>query len=254
MRILIIEDDNATLTLLKDSLEHRGFAVDLAKDGELGLKIARLRRPDLLIVNVLLRKKDGLAVVRHLRHRRITTPLILLTAHDRVRDCVKAFEIGADDYLVKPFAFAELLARVRSLLRRHNAYGRSTLWIEDLEINTEWQTAVRSGITLRLTRKEFLLLSLLARSRGKVVSHAEIASHIWGSRSIPQSTVAGLMRHLRAKVDYSFYTKLIHTVRGAGYTLTGKQPSSILLENNRLVCSTSILREKNNLALTVANS
>ena len=254
MRILIIEDDASTSTFLKDSLQEHGFAVDIARDGEIGLETARVRRPDLLIVNVLLPKKDGLAVLRQLRHKRITTPLILLTARDNVRDCVKGFEIGADDYLVKPFAFAELLARVRSLLRRHNAYGLGTLWIGDLEINREWQTAVRSGITLKLTRKEFLLLSLLAHSRGKVVSQSQIASHIWGSSFVPQSTVAGLVRHLRAKVDYPFYTKLIYTVRGAGYILTLKQSSSIIFESTRRVCSPAIGNEKTNLVLNLANS
>jgi DNA-binding response OmpR family regulator len=211
-------------------LEQQGFAVDIAQDGALGLEIARVRRPDLLIVNVLLPKTDGMAVLSQLRHRGITTPLILLTARDSVRECVRSFEIGADDYLVKPVAFAVVLARVRSLLRRHNAYGRSTLWIEDLEINTEWRTAVRSGINLRLTRKEFLLLSLLAQSRGETVSHHEIARHVWDCSMIPQSTVAGLVRHLRPKVDYPFYTKLIHTVRGGGYMLAVKAPSAIVLE------------------------
>src|ERR1041384_1197401 len=142
MRILIIEDDNPTSTFLKDGLEQHGFVVDVAPDGEAGLELAGVRRPDLMIANVLLPRKDGLTILRQLRDRRITTPVILLTGRDSVRECVKGFEVGADDYLVKPFAFAELLARVRSLLRRHNAYGRSTLWIEDLEINIEWQTAV----------------------------------------------------------------------------------------------------------------
>lgn len=233
MRILLIEDDDATLTFLKDNLEQHGFAVDVAQDGALGLEIARVRRPDLLIVNVLLPKTDGMAVLRQLRHRGITTPLILLTARESVRECVKSFEIGADDYLVKPVAFAVVLARARSLLRRHNAYGRSTLWIEDLEINTEWRTAVRSGINLRLTRKEFLLLCLLAHSRGEAVSHREISQHVWGSSMIPQSTVAGLVRHLRAKVDHPFYPKLIHTVRGGGYMLAAKEPSTIVLEGKQ---------------------
>jgi two-component system copper resistance phosphate regulon response regulator CusR len=254
MRILIIEDDDATSTPLKKSFETQGFAVDVAQDGELGLEMARLRRPDLLIADVLLPKKDGLAVLSQLRHRRITTPLILLTERDSVRDCVKGFELGADDYMVKPFAFAELLARARSLLRRHNAYGLGTLWIGDLEINKEWQTAVRSGITLKLTRKEFLLLSLLAHSRGKVVSPSQIASHIWGSGFVPQSTVAGLVRHLRAKVDYPFHTKLIYTVRGAGYMLTLKQSSSIIFESTRRVCSPAMGNEKTNLVLDLANS
>jgi two-component system, OmpR family, copper resistance phosphate regulon response regulator CusR len=254
MRILIIDHDKATSTVLQDNLEQHGFTVDLARDGEAGLQVARARRPDLLIVNVLLPKKDGLAILSQLRGRRITTPLILVTERDSVRDCVTGFEIGADDYLVKPFAFPELLARVRSLLRRHNAYGLSTLWIGDLEINAEWKTAVRSGINLRLTRKQFLLLSFLAHSRGKVVSTSQIASHIWGNGFVPQSTLAGLVRQLRAKVDGPFQAKLICTVRGGGYMLTPNQPSCMISENVPAVRSHPVRGEENNLALNVANA
>src|SRR5438876_7626771 len=223
VRVLVIEDEKKTAAFLAKGLREAGFDVDLAYDGETGLKRARASKFDLLIVDVMLPNKDGWEVVEELRRGGIRTPILFLTARDSVRDRVKGLELGADDYLVKPFAFSEFLARVRSLVRRAPARDEEHLRIDDLELDVRRHRAIRSGVSLNLTPKEFLLLAHLVRSAGEVVSRAEIAEHVWDIGFTTNTNVVDVVvRRLRAKVDDPFKTKLLHTIRGVGYVLKAR--------------------------------
>lgn len=220
MRILLIEDEKKTVAFLAKGLREAGFTVDLARDGDRGLELAHAKQHDLLIVDVMLPKRDGWEIVEQLRREGFSKPILFLTARDSVKDRVKGLELGADDYLIKPFAFSELLARVRSILRRSPARQKEELRIEDLEIDTRRHKAVRGGVALNLTAKEFLLLTHLVRCAGEVVSRTEIVEHVWDINFVTDTNVVDVMvRRLRAKVDDPYKKKLIHTIRGAGYVL-----------------------------------
>src|SRR6266403_1036863 len=220
MRVLLIEDKKKTAGFLAKGLREDGLSVEIAPDGESGLELARTKKFDLLIVDVMLPNKDGWAVVAELRKSGMRTPILFLTARDSVRDRVKGLELGADDYLVKPFAFSELLARVRSVLRRVPERQAEHLRIDDLEIDMRRHKAVRSGVPLNLTPKEFLLLVHLVRSAGEVVSRTEIAEQVWDIGFKTDTNVVDVVvRRLRAKVDDPFKPKLIDTIRGVGYVL-----------------------------------
>jgi len=222
MKILVIEDEAKTSAYLKKGLDENGFVTDAAADGETGAHMARQGRYDLVILDVMLPGQDGWSVLRELRQRRNEVPVLFLTARDGVPDRVRGLELGADDYLVKPFAFSELLARMRTILRRGGGGPRqaTALRVADLEIDAERHKATRRGRPLDLTPKEFLLLSLLARRAGDVLSRTLIAEQVWDINFDTGTNVVDVhVRRLRSKVDDPFEAKLIHTVRGIGYVL-----------------------------------
>src|SRR5438105_13244174 len=215
MRILVIEDEKKTAAFLAKGLREAGFAVDVAPDGETGLEQARAKKFDLLIVDIMLPYKDGWEVVAELRREGVRTPILFLTARDSVRDRVKGLELGADDYLVKPFAFSELLARVRSVLRRAPERQTEHLRIADLDMDMRHHKATRSGVALNLTPKEFLLLAHLVRSAGEMVSRAEFAKHVWDNGFKSESNEVDVaVRRLRGKVGGPVTAKRIYTIRG----------------------------------------
>jgi two-component system, OmpR family, copper resistance phosphate regulon response regulator CusR len=220
MRILVIEDETKTAKFLKKGLGEAGFVVDVAADGLEGLYLAQEVEFDLVILDVMLPSLDGWQVLTRLRQAGRRAQVLFLTARDAVHERVHGFELGADDYLVKPFAFSELLARVRSLFRRGPPRAQETIRINDLEIDLLRQRATRAGQRLDLTSKEFLLLSLLARRAGEVLSRTLIAEAVWDMNFDSDTNVVDVhVRRLRSKLDDPFSPKLIHTVRGAGYVL-----------------------------------
>ena len=224
MRILIIEDEPKIRQYLKRGLAEHAFTMVEAEDGETGLHLACSEEFDVIILDVMLPLRDGWSVVRELRQRGKTTPVLFLTARDSVRDRVKGLEHGGDDYLVKPFAFSELLARVRSLLRRPALRQAEKLCVDNLEVDLLRHKASRDGKVLDLTAKEFSLLTLLAHRTGEVISRTLIAEQVWDVNFDGDTNVIDVaVGRLRRKVDDNFAIKLIHTMRGVGYVLEKRQ-------------------------------
>lgn len=222
MRILIIEDEKKAAAYLQKGFTENGFSADTAQNGEDGLHLARTEAYDLVILDIMLPGRDGWSVLEELRRGGSEVPVIYLSARDAVQDRVRGLELGADDYLVKPFAFSELLARARNILRRGPARQPERLRVDDLEMDLVGHKAWRGGTPLDLTTKEFLLLSLLLRRKGEVLSRSLIADQVWGINFDSDTNIVDVaIRRLRRKVDDPFERKLISTVRGAGYVLDG---------------------------------
>jgi len=218
MRILIIEDEEKTAAFLSKGLKENGFSVDTASNGIDGLSAMEQNNYDLAILDIMLPLLDGWSVLSVLRNKDSQTRVLLLTARDSVEDRVKGLELGADDYLVKPFAFSELLARIRTLLRRGTATEIQKIQCADLEIDAIKHRVTRNDVRIDLTPKEFQLLLLMARRPGEVFSRTVIAEQVWDMNFDSDTNVVDVaIRRLRNKVDDPFENKLIHTIRGVGY-------------------------------------
>jgi two-component system OmpR family response regulator len=218
---LLIEDDDTIADFVARGLREAGFAVDRAADGAEGLEAALAQTYDVAVVDVMLPRRDGLSVIEELRRKGVITPVLILSAKRSVDDRVRGLQAGGDDYLTKPFAFAELLARVQALVRRASRTPEpTTLTVEDLVLDLLSRRVTRAGTIVDLRPREFALLEYLMRNTGKVVSKTMILSHVWEYNFDPQTNIVDvLVSRLRDKVDRAFDRKLIHTVRGVGYVL-----------------------------------
>ena len=227
MRILVIEDEQKVARALKEGLTHEGYQVDLAFSGEEGFYLLSTAQYDLLLLDLMLPGRDGLEILKSVRKQGMTFPVLVLTARDTVEDRVKGLDSGADDYLVKPFAFAELLARIRVLLRRGRSEQNLRLLLADLEMDLVTRKVKRGGSEIPLTAREFDLLELLLRHQGQIVSREMIAKEVWQEvdRATPIDNLIDVhIARLRRKIDDPFARKLIHTIRGVGFVLSEEAP------------------------------
>lgn len=224
MRILLVEDDDKIASFIVKGFKAEGFAIDHAADGEMGLHLAMTEPYDAAIIDLMLPKLDGLSLIDQMRREKIETPVIILSARGSVDDRVKGLQTGGDDYLTKPFAFSELLARVQALIRRSSNVSEPTkLTVADVTINLITREVVRAGKTIGLQPLEFSLLEYLMRNAGRVVSKTMIMEHVWDYYFDPQTNVVeSRIYKLREKIDKGFSKKLIHTVRGVGYVIKEK--------------------------------
>lgn len=220
MRILVIEDEKKVAGFIKKGMEEETYAVDVAVDGEEGLAMAEVNQYDLIILDLMLPKIDGLEVLTRCREKKINTPILLLTAKDSVEDKVTGLNKGADDYLTKPFAFSELLARSRSLLRRGQGEAKTVLKLADLSLDMVSHKVNRNGAEVELTGKEYSLLEYFMRNQSKVLTRTMIAEHVWDYNFDTFTNVIDVyINHLRKKIDKDHPKKLLHTLRGVGYVL-----------------------------------
>jgi two-component system copper resistance phosphate regulon response regulator CusR len=225
MRVLIIEDDRKISAALTKGLRGEGFAVDAAADGMIGEELAQTNDYDVIILDLMLPKQDGWETCKNLRQMKNLTPILMLTALDDVDDRIRGLNEGADDYLVKPFHFGELVARLRSLIRRHTEVRSTTVEKYGLVLDLNTHKARRENQEISLTAKEFALLELFMLHAGKILSRQTISEHLWDMNFDPKSNVIeSFVKYLRQKVDRGFAKQLIHTVRGAGYIFSDKEP------------------------------
>ena len=220
MRLLVVEDEKKVANFVRKGLEEEGYAVDVAADGESGLELALDQVHDLIILDIHLPRMNGLGVLQELRRKKVTTPVLLLTVRATIEDKVLGLDAGADDYLTKPFAFQELVARVRALLRRRAEAEPPVLQIADLVLDPARRTVFRGGEKIELTAKEYTLLDYLMRNPGRVLTRTLIAEHVWDYDFDTSTNVIDVyVNYLRKKIDAGREMKLIHTVRGVGYML-----------------------------------
>jgi heavy metal response regulator len=220
VRILVVEDERKVASFIKKGLEEEGYAVDVAVDGEEGLVMALTRVHDLIILDIRLPRRDGLRVLQALRHDGVTAPVLLLTVRATIEDKVLGLDAGADDYLTKPFAFQELVARVRALLRRRAEGEPTVLHIGDLTLDPARRTVTRGDEKIDLTPREFALLDYFMRNPGRVLTRTMIAEHVWDySFDTSTNVIDVYVNYLRKKVDAGREPKLLHTMRGVGYVL-----------------------------------
>jgi DNA-binding response OmpR family regulator len=224
MRILIVEDERLLAKILKKGLEENGFIVDMCHEGEEGLYMAETYPFDAILLDILLPKMDGLSILNRLRAKNIRVPVLLLTAKGELEDRVNGLNTGADDYIVKPFDFQELLARLNAVIRRSSNKASPILSIADLTINMDLKTVTRSGKDIRLSTKEYSLLEYLVLNSGRVISRTELTEHIYDTDFDLDSNVIDVyINYLRNKIDKGFGIHLIQTVRGAGYVFKGEE-------------------------------
>lgn len=224
MRITLIEDEKQLSGIIKKGLEEEGYSVDVAHDGEEGLYMVENYPSDVVILDVMLPLLDGFSILSSMRKKGIKTPVLLLTARDTITDKIKGLDIGADDYLTKPFEFGELLARIRALIRRKADIKDTIIRIGDLEINTANREIKRGGRTIQLSAKEYAMLQYMAYNKDKIVSRTDLIEHIYDENFDANSNVLDVyVNFLRNKIDKGFKKKLIHTIRGAGYILKEKE-------------------------------
>lgn len=218
--LLVVEDERHLADSVARRLQEEGYAVDVARDGEEGFQLASTNKYHLIVLDLLLPRKDGLHVLRDLRRGKVRSMILVLTAKSAVEDRVEGLKAGADDYLSKPFAFAELIARVESLLRRQGVDHRPVLKVADLELDIETRNVRRASRSIHLTQKEFLLLEFLMRNKNRILSRRAIAEQVWGYNFDTGTNVVDVyVNYLRKAVDEGFPRRLIHTVRGVGFIL-----------------------------------
>jgi DNA-binding response OmpR family regulator len=219
MHILVVEDEAKIAAFVQQGLEETGYHVTVARDGEAGLLEAQFNNYDLIILDVMLPKLDGIAVARKLRAARKATPILMLTARDSEKDKILGLDVGADDYLTKPFSFGEFLARVRALLRRDTLTRASVMQVGDLEVDTAARRVRRGGQEVELSAREYALLEYLVHHAGQVVTRDLLVENVWSDTDVESNVIDVYIRYLRQKIDAPFGTALLHTVRGLGYTL-----------------------------------